>query len=213
MFDGQQYQIPYRGPGATGLGKPLKSILHCDKPIPIYAATITPAGVQAAAEVADGFFPVWMDPDNYGVFQKPIEQGFEAAGNKSLSQFDIAPFVTVVMGDDIQECMKPIRRNMALYIGGMGARGKNFYKDYAVKLGFGAAAETIQELYLAGKKAEATAAVPEELIDACHLVGPAARIRERAQRWVAAGEKGHVGSMLISAAQPEVLELVAEAVL
>jgi F420-dependent oxidoreductase-like protein len=212
-FDGKQYQIPYRGPGATGLGKPLKSILHCDTPIPIYAATITPVGVQAAAEVADGFFPIWMDPDNYSVFQEPIEKGFKAAGDKSLLQFDIAPFVTVVMGDDIKECMLPIRSSMALYIGGMGAKGKNFYQDYATRLGFGAAAEKIQDLYLTGKKDQAMAAVPEELIDACHLVGPAARIRERAQRWVMAGKKGHVGSMLISAGQLEALELVAEAVL
>ncbi len=212
-FDGKQYQIPYRGPGATGLGKPLKSILHCDTPIPIYAATITPAGVQAAAEVADGFFPIWMDPDNYSVFQAPIEKGFKAAGDKTLLQFDIAPFVTVVMGDDIKECMLPIRSSMALYIGGMGARGKNFYKDYATSQGFGAAAEKIQDLYLAGKKDQAMAAVPEELIDACHLVGPAARIRERAQRWILAGRKGHVGSMLISASQLKALELVAEALL
>jgi len=213
-FEGKEYQIPYHGPVATGLGKPLKIILHCETPIPIYAATITPGGVTAAAEVADGFFPIWMDPDNYKVFKEPIEKGFKAAGGgKSLAQFDVAPFVTVILGDDVKQCMMPIRGNMALYIGGMGAKGKNFYNDYATRLGFGAAAEKIQDLYLAGKKDEAMAAVPEELIDACHLVGPAARIRERAQRWVAAGKQGHVGSMLIGAGQPKALELIAEAVL
>jgi F420-dependent oxidoreductase-like protein len=212
-FEGKEYQIPYHGAGATGLGKPLKSILYCDTPIPIYAATLTPAGVQAAAEVADGFFPIWMDPDQYSVFQGPIEKGFKAAGDKSLLQFDIAPFVTVIMGDDVKQCMMPIRGNMALYIGGMGAKGKNFYNDYATRLGFGAAAEKIQDLFLAGKKDEAMAAVPEELIDACHLVGPAARIKERAQRWIAAGKKGHVGSMLIGAGQPKALELMAEVIL
>ena len=124
-FDGKEYQIPYKGPGATGLGKPLKSILHCETPIPIYAATLTPAGVQAAAEVADGFFPVWMDPDQYKVFQEPIEKGFKAAGGgKTLAQFDIAPFVAVNIGDDVKACMAPLREHMALYIGGMGAQGQ-----------------------------------------------------------------------------------------
>ncbi len=212
-FEGKEYQIPYRGPGSTGLGKPLKSILYCDTPIPIYAATITPAGVQAAAEVADGFFPIWMDPEKYSVFKEPIEKGFKVAGDKSLLQFDVAPFVSVIVGDDVKQCMMPIRGNMALYIGGMGAKGKNFYNDYATRLGFGDAAEKIQDLFLAGKKDEAMAAVPEELIDAVHLVGPAARIRERAQRWVEAGKKGHVGSMLIGAGQPEALELMAKAIL
>jgi F420-dependent oxidoreductase-like protein len=212
-FDGKEYQIPYRGPGSTGLGKPLKSILHCEQPIPIYAATLTPAGVQAAAEVADGFFPVWMDPDQFHVFQEPIEKGFKAAGNKTLRQFDIAPFVTASMGDDVKACMAPIRNHMALYIGGMGAKDKNFYTDYATRLGFGDAARRVQELFLAGKKEEAAAAIPDALVDACHLVGPAARIRDRAQRWIAAGKRGHVGSMLIRSDQPKVLELLADVML
>ena len=212
-FDGKEYQIPYRGPGATGLGKPLKSILHCEAPIPIYAATITPAGVQAAAEVAEGFFPVWMDPDQYSVFAEPIAKGFAAAGGgKSLANFDVAPFVRVIVGDDVAACMQPLRENMALYIGGMGARGKNFYTDYAIRMGFGEAALKIQDLYLAGKRGEAAATVPEALIDACHLVGPKARIKDRAHRWIAAGKKGQVGSMLIGG-DAKALEIMAEAVL
>lgn len=212
-FEGKEYQIPYRGPGATGLGKPLKSILHCEQPIPIYAATLTPAGVQAAAEVADGFFPVWMDPDQFHVFKEPIEKGFSVAGDKTLDRFDIAPFVAANMGDDVKACMAPIRSNMALYIGGMGAKGKNFYTDYATRLGFGAAAQQIQELFLAGRKEEAAAAVPDALVDACHLVGPAERIRDRLQRWTAAGKNGQVGTMLIRSDQPKVLELLAETIL
>ncbi len=208
-FEGQMYQLPYSGEGATGLGKPLKSILHCEEDIPIYAATITPAGVAAAAEVADGFFPVWMDPEQYSVFQPAIEKGFAAAGDKDLTQFDIAPFVTVIMGDDVEQCMMPIRGNMALYIGGMGARDKNFYNDYAKRLGFEDAAVKIQDLYLAGKKDEAMAAVPAELIDACHLVGPAERIKERLGRWKNAGSQGHVSNMLLGCQQPEALELIA----
>lgn len=212
-FQGKEYQIPYEGERATGLGKPLKSILHCGEDIPIYAATLTPAGVEAAAEVADGFFPVWMDPEQYSVFEEPINKGFAAAGGKSLLDFDVAPFVTAIMGDDVEECMKPIRGNMALYIGGMGARGQNFYTDYAKRLGFEEDAIKIQDLFLEGRKDEAMAAVPAELIDACHLVGPADRIKDRLQRWIDAGKQGHVSSMLVGSSQPEVLELIAGAVL
>ena len=117
------YNLPYTGEGATGLGKPLKSILHCEEDIPIFAATITDNGVAAAAEVADGFFPVWMDPEQYSVFQGPIEKGFAKAGEKDLTQFEIA-LVTVVMGDDVDQCIIKVRGMMALYIGGMGARDK-----------------------------------------------------------------------------------------
>ncbi|HSG87898.1 MAG TPA: LLM class F420-dependent oxidoreductase [Pseudomonadales bacterium] len=213
-FEGKEYQLPYTGPGATGLGKPLKSILHCGETIPIYGATITPNGVQAAAEVCDGFFPVWMDPEQYHVFKEPIDKGFaKAGGDKDLTEFDVAPFVTCIMGDDVEQCMMPIRGSMALYIGGMGARDKNFYNDYAKRLGFEDAAVKIQDLYLAGKKDEAMAAVPAELIDACHLVGPADRIKERLQRWKTAGSKGEVGSMLIGSGQKEAIELIASEIL
>ena len=121
-FDGSMYQLPYTGPGATGLGKPLKSILHCGEDIPVFAANITPKGVEAAAEVCDGFFPIWMDPEKYSVFEDPINKGFAKACDKNLTQFEVSPFVTVIMGDDVEKCMMPIRANMALYIGGMGAR-------------------------------------------------------------------------------------------
>ena len=96
-YDGKEYQLPYRGDGATGLGKPMKSILHCEEDIPVYAASITPRGVAAAAEVCDGLFPIWMDPDKFSVFDEPISKGFEAAGNKTLADIDISPFVTVVI--------------------------------------------------------------------------------------------------------------------
>ena len=154
-----------------------------------------------------------MDPEQYNVFEEPIQKGFAAAGDKDLTQFDISPFVTVVMGDDVEECMVPIRGSMALYIGGMGAREKNFYNTYAKKLGFEEAAVKIQDLYLAGRKDEAMAAVPAELIDACHLVGPADRIRDRLQRWQAAGKQGHVSNMLLGCQDPKALQVVAETML
>lgn len=213
-FDGTQYQLPYTGEGSTGLGKSLKSVLKTDKHIPIYTANITPKGVEAAAEVADGFFPVWMDPEQFHLFEPALDKGFAAAGNgKSLKQFHIAASVTVVLGDDVEQCMQPVRENLALYVGGMGARNKNFYNDYVTRMGFEAAAAEIQDLYLSGRKQEATAAVPAELVDAISLVGPAARIKERLARWKAAAELGHVGEILLGTRQPEALQVIAENVL
>jgi F420-dependent oxidoreductase-like protein len=211
QYAGREYRIPYGGPGATGLGKPLKSIMHCEQPPPIYAATLTPAGVRAAAEVADGFFPVWMDPGRFDVFAEPVRAGLQASG-RTLADFDVAPFLTVVVGADVAACLAPIKASMALYIGGMGARGRNFYHDYACRLGHVDAAARIQDLYLGGRRDEAVAAVPDELADACHLVGPPARIRERARRWLEAGERGEVGTLLIGGGQPEALELMADIV-
>ncbi|MCY3821661.1 MAG: LLM class F420-dependent oxidoreductase [Gammaproteobacteria bacterium] len=208
VFNGDQYQLPFSGPGATGLGKPLKSILHCAEHVPIYAASITPRGVRAAAEVADGFFPIWMDPEKYSVFEQPVREGLEASG-RTAAEFDFAPFVTVVMGDSVEECMRPVRGTMALYIGGMGARGRNFYNDYAKALGFEEAAARIQDLYLSGRRDEAMAAVPAELIDACHLVGPADRIRERLQRW----RGTNVSTLMIGGGSNEALTLIAEEML
>lgn len=213
-FQGEQYQIPYTGPGSTGLGKPLKSMLHFDQEVRIFAASITPKGVETAAEVADGFFPIWMDPEKFSVFEDPIKKGFAASGgDKAMSDFEVSPFVTVIIGDDVDECMKQIRGNMALYIGGMGARDKNFYNNYAKSLGFEDAAVEIQDHFLSGRRDEAMAAVPAELIDACHLVGPADRIRERLQRWKDAGSNGQVASMLLGTGQPEALELIASEML
>ena len=208
---GFHYSMPYQGADGTGLGKPLKSILPATD-IPIYSASITPKGVETSAELADGFFPIWMAPEKYSVFEPAISKGIEKSG-RTLMDFDVAPFITCVVGDDENACRAPIKENMALYIGGMGARDKNFYNDYTKALGFEDAAIKIQDLYLEGRKDEAMAAVPDELVDACHLVGPAEHIKEQLQRWKSAGANGDVGSMLIGAGQPEALELIASEVL
>ncbi len=213
-YDGSLYQMPNKGEGTTGLGKPLKSILEGNTDIPIYTASITPAGLRCAAQVADGVFPVWMDPTKYSIFADDFEAGFEKAGNgKSLKDFDVAPFVSVAMNDDLDAAFDSLRPWLALYIGGMGAKGKNFYHDYATRMGYGEAAEKIQELYLSGQKLEAEAQVPRELLDEVALVGPKDRIRERLSRWKDAGSRGEVGSMLVGAQDPAVLELLAEEML
>jgi len=213
-FDGKVYQMPNKGEGTTGLGKPLKSILEAAPEIPIYTASITPAGLRCAGEVADGVFPVWLDPQKYDILGEHLEAGFAAAGNgKSLKDFDIAPFVTVAMNNDLDAAFDSLRPWLALYIGGMGAKGKNFYHDYATRMGFGDEATRIQDLYLAGNKAEAEALVPNELLDAVSLVGPKERIIERLGPWKEAGKRGEVGSMLLGISDPEVLELFANEML
>ncbi|TXS91279.1 LLM class F420-dependent oxidoreductase [Parahaliea maris] len=213
-FDGEMYQLPNKGEGTTGLGKPLKSILSGSPDIPIYTASITPAGLRCAGEVADGVFPVWMDPNKFDVLGEHIEKGFAKAGNgKSLKDFDVAPFVSVAMNDDLDAAYDSLRPWLALYIGGMGARNKNFYNDYATRLGYGDAAAQIQDLYLSGKKAEAEAAVPNELLDDVALVGPKERIIERLAPWKEAGKRGEVGTMLLGVHDTEVLELFAQELL
>ena len=212
-FDGQIYQMPNQSEGTTGLGKPLKSILAATD-IPIYTASITPAGLRCAGEVADGVFPVWMDPTKYDVLGESIRQGFEKAGSgKGLKNFDIAPFVTVAMNNDLDAAYDALRPWLALYIGGMGAKNKNFYHEYATRLGYGDAANQIQELYLSGKKPEAEALVPNELLDEVSLIGPRERIIERLGPWKEAGKRGEVGSMLLGVQDPVVLELLANEML
>jgi alkanesulfonate monooxygenase SsuD/methylene tetrahydromethanopterin reductase-like flavin-dependent oxidoreductase (luciferase family) len=154
-----------------------------------------------------------MNPERFDLFEEPLEKGFaKAGGGKGLSDFEVCPFVTCLMADDVEQCRAPIKQNMALYIGGMGAREKNFYNDYAKRLGYEEAAIEIQDLYLDGKKEEAAAAVPDELVDDVALVGPEGRIRERLQAWKEAGKKGHLGSMLIGGGGPA-LEVLAEEIL
>jgi len=212
--DGFHYQIPYAGPGATGLGKPLRSIQHGDRDMKIITGTISPAGVRTAAEVADGMIPVFMDPDRFDVFEAPLNEGFAKAGNgKSLDSFDVTPFVGVHLDDDLAKAQRPVRENLALYIGGMGARDKNFYNDYAKRLGYEAAAVEIQDHFLAGRRAEAMAAVPEALVDGVALAGPKGRIVERLTDWKRAGARRHVAAMLCRADSKEELRVLAEAVL
>ena len=214
-FDGEYYTIPATGPGTTGLGKPLKSIVHGNSDIPIYTASISPNGLRCSGEVADGVFPMMLDPETVDQAYLPfIEEGFaKAEGDKNLDNFSIVPGVSVIISDDIEKVRVPVKSHMALYIGGMGARDKNFYNDLAKRLGYEEAAQKIQDLFLDGKKQEAAMAVPDDLVDACHLIGPADRVRDRLQAWKEAGNKRWVDTMSITTTQTEALELVAEEML
>jgi F420-dependent oxidoreductase-like protein len=204
---GHHYQIPYGGEGASGLGKPLKSILHGRADMEIYTAAISPNGLRCAGEVADGVIPVWMSPDQPDLIFDHVKEGIaKAEGEKSVEGFDVAPFVSLVLGDDLEKCRFPIKAMLALYIGGMGARDKNFYNDYARRLGYEEAAGKIQDLFLDGRKAEAMAAVPDALVDEISLVGPKERIAERMAAWKALP----VRTLLLGAGQPEALRVAAE---
>jgi F420-dependent oxidoreductase-like protein len=209
---GEHYAIPYGGPGATGLGKPLKSIMHAGPGLKIYTAVSSPAGLRTAGEVADGTLPIFMSPEKAELVTRPLQEGMAKAGNgKSLADFDIAPYVRVRMGDDLQACRDAVRPELALYIGGMGARAKNYYNDVAKRLGYEAAAVEIQNLFLDGKRKEATAAVPDALVDEISLVGPKERIRDRLQAWKAAAREHKVGTLLLSGARTEWLRPIVEA--
>jgi F420-dependent oxidoreductase-like protein len=212
-YEGYHYTLPYKGKDATGLGKPLKSILHCERRIPIYTASLQNKSVALSAELCDGFFPIWLNPERPDLFEEPIKEGLAKVPGKTLADFDIAPAVGVVMGDDLEQCRNFIKPRIALYVGGMGARGKNFYTDFASRLGYADAARKIQDLYLDGKKAEAIAAVPDQLVDDVSLVGSADRIKDRLQAWIAAGKKNQVGTLVVAGYQPEALRLIAETVL
>ena len=213
-FAGEEYVIPYAGGDATGLGKPLRSIIHGDPSLPIYTASITPAGLRTAGEVADGTLPIFYSPERPGIVSDPLIEGRRKAGRPAdLTDFDVAPYVRTRMGPDVAACRDAVRGELALYIGGMGARAKNFYNDVAIKLGYPDAARKIQDLYLDGKKDEAAAAVPDALIDEISLVGPAERIRDRLAAWRDAAKSGHVGTMVLVGASREAMRVVAEAVL
>jgi F420-dependent oxidoreductase-like protein len=206
-FDGTRYQIPYRGPGATGLGKPLKSILHGRKDIPIYTGSMAPKSQELSAEIADGLLVTPMHPERFDVIEPRLRAGFaKAGGKKSLATFDVAPAVGCVLGTDLDACRGPLKASLALYVGGMGAKDRNFYADYMRSVGFEAAADRIQSLYLEGKRDEAIAAVPDAMVDAVHLVGPPERIRDRFAAW----KNLPIGTLVVGTRQIEAVRLLAE---
>ena len=188
-FRGDYYQIPYAGADATGLGKPLRSILHGRADLPIYLAAVGPRNVALAAEIADGWIPVFFSARRMPMFREWLREGFRAAGrgDDAAEKFDVMPMVPVVIGADVAACRATVKPRLALYVGGMGARGRNFYNDIARRYGYEEAAKTIQDLYLAGRKDEAAAAVPDALVDEVALCGPRERVREQLGEWAASG--------------------------
>jgi F420-dependent oxidoreductase-like protein len=200
---GEHYDVPYTGDGATGLGKPLKIIVHPPRAdVPIYLAAIGPKNVALAAEIADGWLPIFFSPERFREVHGP-------SLGEIRNGFDVAPLVPVLVADDVQTCRDFLKPMLALYVGGMGSREQNFYNRLARRYGYEAAAEEIQESYLAGRKEEAVAAVPDALVDEIALVGPKERIAERLAAWRESGAT----SLIVQTRQREALEVLAELVL
>ena len=201
--DGEHYGIPYDGPGATGLGKPLKLMLRpLRAEIPIYLAALGPKNVALAAEIADGWLPIFVTPERF-------DDAFGPSLAAAPAGFEIAATASVLVGDDVAALRDTLRPHVALYVGGMGAKGRNFYNSLVRRYGWEAEAERIQELYLSGKQREAIAAVPDELVDAVSLVGPKERIAERLEAW----RETPVTTLVLGTTQPEALQTLAELVL
>jgi len=186
---GAHYRIPYDGPDATGLGKALKITLHSTHEIPIYLAAIGPKNVALTAEIGDGWLPIWYSPSRAAdVFGPMLEEGFLASGDaEKAERFDIVPAVPAVLTDDVDQARWGIRPALALYVGGMGAKGKNFYFDLVCRYGYEEAATRVQDLYLEGRREEAMAALPDELIDEIALVGSREKIRDSLEAWEESG--------------------------
>ena len=206
VHDGREIKLPYKGPGSSGLGKPLRSILHMNPNIPIFMGSENEATVKLCAELCDGWLPLGFVPGSMPHYRPWLEHGFaRAGGGKSLGKFEIFAMLPVVIDHDVHAAFARMKPDVALYAGGMGARSKNFHNDLMVRQGFPEAAARIQELFLAGRKEEAAAAVPDELIDLRALVGPPERIRQRYRAWQDSGATG----LLIRTNQEEAIELMA----
>jgi F420-dependent oxidoreductase-like protein len=195
---GEHYDIPYSQDGATGLGKPLKLMarpLRAD--VPIYLASLRPKSVALAAEIADGWLPIFFSPERA---RETFPLPFARDG------LEIAPAVPAFLSDDVESAREALKPYYALYVGGMGARGTNFYNDLVSAYGFEAEARRIQDLYLDGKRKEAAAAVPDELVDEMTLLGPRERIAERLDAWKESGAT----TMLVSTRDLATIRAVAE---
>ena len=192
-FSGRHYTMPF--PDGTGLGKPLKSTVHpLRNEIPIYLAAEGPKNVALSAEICDGWLPLFFAPKDNDFYKNALQSGFDTAGRHGWGDFEVACTVTVIPGDDIEQCADLLRPMIALYAGGMGAKGQNFHYDVFARMGYEEACEKIQELYLAGNKKDAIAAVPTEMVEAISLIGPPEKIKDELSLW----EESVINTMLIS---------------
>jgi F420-dependent oxidoreductase-like protein len=201
---GAHYEIPYAGDDATGLGIPLKLMLRPVRAeIPVYLAAIGPRNVALATEIADGWLPVWASPGK-------LADVFGEALSAARPGFDVAAFsVPVAISDDLQAARDAVKPHLALYVGGMGAKGQNYYNTLVARYGYEREATEIQELYLGGKKMEAIAAVPDALVDEVALVGPRDRIADRLEAW----RESPVTTLVIQAHDLATLRTMAELLL
>jgi F420-dependent oxidoreductase-like protein len=184
QFSGEHYQLPF--PGGAGLGKALKSTVHpLRTDIPIMLAAEGPKNVALAAEIADGWLPFWFSPKSDAFYRKALAEGFAREGSRhqGLDTFEVVSLLPVIIADDVEGCADFLRPMLALYIGGMGAKGANFHYEVFARMGYEAECARIQELYLDSRKPEAIAAVPTKLVEDVALIGPLAKVTEEAELW------------------------------
>jgi len=205
--EGREISLPYKGEGSSGLGKPLKSILHGNPDIPILLGTSTPLNIRMTAEIADGWLPTAALSAAMEELKPTLEEGFaRRQDGKGWKDFQIHGSLAVTITKDVKAALAAMKPNVALYVGGMGAKEQNFHKANMIRRGFADAAEKIQELYLAGRKDEAIAAVPDEFVDSNALVGPPDRIRAQWKKWAVPEMTG----VTLTQADDEVMELMAD---
>lgn len=209
---GEFYQLPYdglTGPRSSGLGKPLRSTLHPVRDqIPILLAAEGPKNVAVAAEIADGWIPLFYSPQIAPFYDDALAEGFARPGaRRTPDDFEIACSVNVVVDDDLERAADRLRPFLALYIGGMGARGANFHFDAVARLGYEAECTTIQDLYLEGRKEEAAATVPLSLVEKVALIGPKEKIRDDLAAW----HESRVTTLVVSGGA-DTMRLIAELV-
>jgi F420-dependent oxidoreductase-like protein len=182
---GEFYDMPFRGSASTGLGKPLKSTIHpLRTEIPIHLGAEGPKNVALAAEICDGWLPLFFSPKEDGFYRRCLADGFAAAADPDKAdRFEVTSTMTIVPGDDVEKCADMVRPFLALYAGGMGARGANFHFEVFARMGYEDVALKVQDLYLQGKKGEAAAAIPLSMVEDVALVGPPDKIRGELDRW------------------------------
>ncbi len=204
-YDGEFYQLPYQG--GTGLGKPLKSTVHpIREDLPIFLAAEGPKNVALAAEIADGWFPFWFSPSSDSFYRQALDEGFAVpSARRAKSEFEVAAPIMVSIDDDVNAAADRIRPQIALYVGGMGARNANFHADVFVRMGYEAECANIQNLFLNGKKAEAVASIPLKMVEDVALIGPKEKIRDDLERW-----RETLITTLIVGGDVEVVRLMAE---
>jgi len=207
-FHGEHFDMPFRG--GMGLGKALKSTIHPLRTrIPIYLAAEGPKNVALAAEVADGWLPLFFSPKSDGFYRKALAEGFAKSGTpEKKDTFEVAAMASIIVTDDVEEAADMLKPNLALYVGGMGAKGANFHYDVLARLGYEDDCARIQKLYLEGNKREAIAAVPTSMVEDTSLIGPVEKIRDELQAW-----KSTCLTTMLVGGPPQMLERVASIVL
>ena len=208
--DGEHYVLPYAGEDATGLGKPLKASIHpLREDIPIFLGAEGPKNIALAAELCDGWLAMLFSPGYEDFYREALSEGFGREGaRRSFDDFEVVATVPMIVSDDVEAAADQLRPYYALYFGGMGAKGKNFHANVAIRMGYEEMVDEVADLFLSGKRDEAGAAIPTSLIDELSLIGPAAKVRDDLERW----RESLVTTLLISG-DTETVRSAAEIVL